>query len=341
MIRVGIVGFATHLHSRKFLSDPRSELVAAAEESLQAGKWVHEGKPFVEENNLTLCQTYQELMEREDIDAVSINTETDLKPDLVELAAKNGKHVMIDKPMARNTEDAERMVKAVERSGITFMVQYPNRYDPLQQKIIELSVPEELGKPISAYLELARRVGIYDDKGHLMDPYYMDWVTDPKRSGGGELINFGCYAVSFLRALARSRVRKVFAGTQSNYFELHRKQGVEDMGEVTLLFENGFLSHFIAGRIPVTKDSDLMRIFCRKGSIVSRKRGVLIEVVNHRKTVIESDGSDPVQNMVKHFLDCIQDKARPRTSVWEGAEDTRVLQAAYESSRQGRSVELD
>jgi len=340
VLRVGIVGFATHLHSRAFLREPRTKLVAAAEENMKMPKWLKEGEPFVESIGLELIPSYEKLLERPDIDAVSINTETHLKPSLVELAAKNGKHVMVDKPMARNVADAKKMIKAVKESGVVLLIQYPTRFDPLFEKVLEESASGGIGEPVSVYLELLRYVDIYDSSGSILDPYYMDWVTDPKRSGGGELMNFGCYAVDFVRALARSPVRSVFAQTTSSFYPLHKEKGVEDFGQITILFENGFLSHLVAGRLPMLADSNLLRVFCKGGYLLSAGKRKLTKVAGLKKTTFNLPAVDPTQKMISHFVDCVQGKSQPIASVEDGYEETRILQAAYESAQLKRSVAL-
>ncbi len=340
VFRIGIVGFETHLHSNRFLNDPRASLVAAAEEVLEAPKWRNEGQRFVEQHRREFVPSYERLLERPDIDAVSINTQTFLKPGLVELAAENGKHVICDKPMARNVADARRMAKVVKRSGVVFLVQYPNRYDPLQEKVIELSVPGRVGCPLVAYVEFVRYADIYDEQGALIDPHYMGWVTDSHRSGGGELINFGCYAVSFLKALARSRAESVFAQTHSSFFRLHKERGVEDLGDVTVLFENGFISHLVAGRVPALADSYMLRVFCQEGSLASPGRGKLFKAARSGEVPIDIPEVDATQRMISHFLDCIEGKSEPLTSVEDGLEDTVILEAAYRSARHRRSIAL-
>ena len=83
---VGVLGFSTHQYSDPFASDPRSRLVAAADETPFTRKFQSVGLPFIRKYDLDLCQSYAEVIAREDVDIVTINTEPHLKVELVEKA---------------------------------------------------------------------------------------------------------------------------------------------------------------------------------------------------------------------------------------------------------------
>ena len=111
---------------------PGVELVAAWDSDAERGtrRATHYGVPFYEDVEL--------LLERDDLDAVSLCAEPFRHPDLVEAAAAVGKHILIEKPMAADLEGAARIVRAVEEHGVKAMPAYNLRFHPVAERVKEL-----------------------------------------------------------------------------------------------------------------------------------------------------------------------------------------------------------
>ncbi len=337
---VGVLGFSTHQYNDPFASDPRSKLVAAAEETTFTQKFKSVGVPFIRRYDLDLHKSYEEVIERGDVDIVTINTEPYLKADLVEKAAAAGKHIICDKPMAHTLEAARRMVKAVEKAGVTFMVRYGTEYSAFNRKMKETISKGEIGQIVYVYEEIIRKVDIKDEKGNYYDEYFIKWVTDKERSGGGELINFGCYALDFLRYIGESEVTSVYAHCHNAFFDLHRERNVEDFAHLTLRYGNGMSAHVIAGRVPVCKDSNKLRILGTGGTILSVNSGEIVKDCYGKKEITSVSGGDPNSDMISDFLDCVFEGRQPRSSFREGEKDMEVLEAAYRSAEDNEVVEI-
>lgn len=86
------------------------------------------------------------LLSRSDIQAVIITSETNRHADLIEAACAHGKAILCQKPMATSLEDCDRIIRAVESSGVHFQMAFQMRCDPLNQKIKEWIEAGELGR---------------------------------------------------------------------------------------------------------------------------------------------------------------------------------------------------
>ena len=144
MIRIGILGFA-HGHIGAIAGQWREH----PEYGVQpAYGWDHDAaraEKSCADHNVTRCETVQELLSK-DIQAVIITSETDLHAELVEQAAAAGKDIILYKPMALTMSQADRIVRAVENSGVRFTMAWQMRTDPQNQKIREMIQTQELGK---------------------------------------------------------------------------------------------------------------------------------------------------------------------------------------------------
>lgn len=124
------------VHAEQFClaaqSAPDVELVAIWDSNGERGsqRASHYGVPFYDD--------VEALLERDDIDAVSLCAEPFRHPDLAEAAAAAGKHMLIEKPMAADLEGAARIVRAVEEHGVRAMPAYNLRFHPVAARVKEL-----------------------------------------------------------------------------------------------------------------------------------------------------------------------------------------------------------
>ncbi len=162
-----------------------------------------------------------ELLQRPDVDAVYICTETAEHVALVEAAAAAGKHVFCEKPLACSLADAERMLAAVTRAGVTHQVGLVLRYSPVMRVIEDLMQQPDLGPLLTAYL---RDDQFFPVGGH----YGSSWRADVSRAGGGTLLEHSIHDVDlFLRLFGP--VARVRCHTR----ETRGYPGIEDVALAT------------------------------------------------------------------------------------------------------------
>ena len=144
-----------------------------------------------------------ELLQHPGLDAVLVATPTDLHAAHVLEAAASGKHIMVEKPMAVDLEDARRMTEGAERAGVTLLVGHSHSHDMPIRRMRELIASGELGR--------VRMANTW---------CYSDWMHRPRRAaefdvaqGGGVTFRQGSHQFDVLRLLCGGRARSVRART--------------------------------------------------------------------------------------------------------------------------------
>ena len=133
---------------------------------------------------------WHEILKRDDVDIVIVSTFNNILAEVTREVVEAGKHVLVEKPAARNTRELQPIVKAVQRTGKKVRVGFNHRYHPAFLKARELFESGVLGK-----LMFIR--GRYGHGGRI--GYEKEWRADPALSGGGELIDQGVHLIDLAR----------------------------------------------------------------------------------------------------------------------------------------------
>ncbi len=184
--KVGIVGCGGIAHQKHLpaLSNAaeRVEIVACCDIIVERAQEVAEnfGAP-----GCKVFEDYRELLKEGDIEIVYVLTPNVAHCPITVAAFEAGKHVLCEKPMAANVEDAQRMMDAWKKSGKLFTIGYQNRYRPDSQTLKRLCEEGELGQIYYAQAHALRRRGV------------PTWgvFTDKAQQGGGPLIDIGTHSL--------------------------------------------------------------------------------------------------------------------------------------------------
>lgn len=133
---------------------------------------------------------WRQVLDRVDVDMVIVATTNDALAEITCSAALAGKHVLVEKPAARNVAELDRMIESVRRTGVQVRVGFNHRYHPALRKSHALFESGVLG-------ELMFIRGRYGHGGRL--GYEKEWRADPAVSGGGELIDQGVHLIDLAR----------------------------------------------------------------------------------------------------------------------------------------------
>jgi len=184
-IRVGIIGcggIARFAHAPNYRKISDVEIVACADIDANAARSMAEEfkipKHYVD---------YNEMLEKEEIDAVSVCTPNMFHKDPAVAAMKKGVHVLTEKPMAGSLKDAIEMYEASKKTGRILIVGFQTRFRPDLNILRSLVGSGELGEIYYARALALRRWGIPPGKTFM----------SRKLSGTGPLFDIGCYAVDF------------------------------------------------------------------------------------------------------------------------------------------------
>jgi predicted dehydrogenase len=167
-----------------------------------------------------------ELLERADIEAVSVCTPNASHAPATIAAAAAGKHVLCEKPLSLNLDECSSMIEAAKRAGVVLQTGHHLRANWYVRKAKELIDSGAIGRVCFLRLRQAHDWG----GNKTVSPNF----ASLERSGGGTLLDNGCHMMDLARNLA-GNVKSLFARTATLGFDIE----VEDVGVVNLEFENG------------------------------------------------------------------------------------------------------
>jgi predicted dehydrogenase len=344
--RVAILGlghwYSAYLLARALHGYPKAELAAVAwnnSEQLAA---------FTGEFQIPGYNDYGELLKREDIDIVHLATPVSEMAHCAVMAARAGKHIVLGKPMAMTMEEADRMVEAVEKSGVKCVAFQGTRR--LRSAELKARIDAgEIGDII--VMHQTARWSIAEDWYRSGSP---GWFVDPKQTPGGAFIDEGIYWLDQLRWLAGSEVIQVEA-KMANL--VHREIQVEDWGMATLTFANGIIATLEAGWTinsprptgPSPKQNCVLRteVIGTQGEIIDdslRVPGRALLAAGASGWVFEREAGEliapPAPFPLNHLIECIESNRQSEASIQEARKSFRVALAAYQSAKEGRPISL-
>lgn len=125
-LKVAVVGAGIYgkNHLNAYTWNPNSELVAVCDMNPEITKQVKE------EYHVNTYNDIEEMLNNEDIDAVSVATPDPYHKEPVLAAIRHGKHVLVEKPLATSSQDAYEIIDAAKEAGVRVMVDYHKRWDP-------------------------------------------------------------------------------------------------------------------------------------------------------------------------------------------------------------------
>lgn len=162
----------------------RATLVACADVEIDRAR------SLASRTKATATADWREVIKREDVDVVIVSTINSLLAEVSAAALTAGKHVLVEKPAARNVAELDSVIAVQKRSGKLVHVGFNHRYHPALLKAKELFDDGALG-------EMMFVRGRYGHGGRV--GYEKEWRADPKLSGGGELIDQGVHLIDLAR----------------------------------------------------------------------------------------------------------------------------------------------
>jgi predicted dehydrogenase len=337
-IRVGILGVAHyhgHFWAQAFNEAPEAEL---------AGIWDDDperGREAAERHHTRYHPELAGLLR--DCDAVGVTAETARHPELVEAAARAGVHVLCEKPTATSLAGCDRIEQAVRDGGVTFLQNFPKRYDPAHRELVETVRRGDLGE--------VRLVRVRHGHYYGLDPAFRrQWYADPVLGGGGALLDEGVHAADLLRWMLgdpASVVATVSCATPD--------LAVEDNGVAVFTFAAGATAEVAASWTCIAAEASIevfgtggtamlggvdlaskefvagphLRVF-RQGDERGRWRtSPLVPYIVQGTTHFQGP---------RHFLATLREGRPPSPSLEDGRRALAMILAAYRSAERGAAV---
>jgi UDP-N-acetylglucosamine 3-dehydrogenase len=321
-MRVGLVGagFMGSVHLNAYAGIPEVEVVGVADarvESAIAGAEMVGARPYA---------SYEELVAAEDVEVVDICVPTAFHRDLAVRAAGEGRHVILEKPIARTMEDAHEILEAFSGDGPRLFVGHVVRFFPAYVGIKQKIDAGDLGT-----------VGVV--RTSRRSPFLLgwnDWYAD-WRVSGGVLLDLVIHDFDFLR-WALGEVERVYARGM-----LGREYNRLDYALVTLRFQSGAIAH-VEGHwgypapfnysIEVAGSKALLTVDSTEPAALQLIGGAPGEVPDL------ASGKSPYEKELEHFIHCIESGEAPIVQAQDACEALRIGLAATESVLTGESVTL-
>ncbi len=182
-----------------------------------------------EADGMKYYKNWEDLIENENIDIVSIATPPSLHVEVACAAMRKNKHVLLEKPIAVTNEGAEEILRTQQETGMVLTIDHMLRYNPIIKALIQLSRQEAFGKlrhvVVSNYAQ---------DEGLPQSHWFWD-----KSISGGIFIEHGVHFFDIVNSLTTQKVTKVY-GCAHNRNELQ-----QDQVSATVLFDEGLIaSHY-------------------------------------------------------------------------------------------------
>jgi predicted dehydrogenase len=309
-------GLAKRMHAREEAAIVAVSDVNAEARAKAAGEFG--AKPF---------EDYRALLKEQGVDAVIIATPNDTHKKIAVAAAKAGKHVFLEKPMALSVADCDAILAAAKAARIKLMVGQVLRLLPPFIKIREMIASGELGEPWGIFVTRFGGGG------------FGGWRAE-RKIAGGILYEVHVHELDFMRSVcgdvrAVSAVMGHYANPQMNY---------EDMALVNLRFKSGAMGSLHASYVAV-RGGSYGKILCSDGAldyswsdsiIRYQKKGGEEQVLDTKALGIE----DGVAHEIRAFCEWVLRNVKPPFTGVDGRAAVEMAQAAYLSAKQGVEVRL-
>lgn len=336
-VRIGVAGLE-HGHVDWILSDrDRSDFeivgIAEADESLARAKCerYHIDPALVH-------PTLEAMLDAAKPEAVVVFTSIDKHLDAVRACAERGIHVMVEKPLALDAEQARAIAALAEKHGIHVLTNYETTWYPSVQqtrRVVQDGAVGDIRKMIA-------RDGHQGPKELGAGEEFLAWLTDPDRNGGGAIIDFGCYGANLMTWLMdNERPESVLAVTQQLKTDpLYAR--VDDEATILLVYPKAQGIIQASWNWPYSrKDLD---VYGTKGAVFADDRTHLRQRHGESEETSQLPPPEaPYNDPFAYFAAVVRGKADPNgglSSLENNIIVMEILDAARASAKSGRAVPL-
>jgi predicted dehydrogenase len=339
---IGIIGCGViaGAHIRRYLNNPRARIVAVCDIVEEKAKGA------AELAGADIWYTdYNEMLQRDDIQGVSVCTPHPFHPAPSIAAANAGKHVLCEKPMCTRVKDANAMVEAVRRNHVKLLVGYQSHFGAGMQAAKKVIDEGYLGR----IHEICSVGGSHQVRSDA------DWFYT-RMAEGGVTVDWTTYTLYQFRYLlgkvktmfARSAINEPVKQSRDHPGETVKLE-VEDTISMLMTFENGAMgliynswSSAFPHRYFEVVGMEGVLAGTPMGTILSTSKVGLPELAKDGRIVLPSDSPqfDAHQAKIDHFIACILNDEEPVVPVEVGRDVVEMAEAAYRSIEQNRPIEL-
>ena len=333
-LKIGLIGagdVARAAHMPSFAGNKKVEVLAVADPDTLSAEALAEnyGIPKV-------VKDYQEILADPSVAAVDICVPHYLHYQVTMDALNEGKHVICEKPIAMNLEEADKMIEAAHELGLWLLVTLNQRFMPIHRKVKELINDGRLGKPFLV------NASITGDVLLLMNDAF-HWKGTWDRAGGGAFFDTGTHVVDLMHywfgqpSAVTATMKRLIAKPEDK---------ADDNAAVTLEYDDDLIASLV---VSYTVDNEP---WSEKKFIYGS--GADISMINEAAMpmFIVEDGLPQLVDVehnadwwawshdraLRHFVDCILEGAVPIVTAEDARAALKTVLAAYQSAKEGRRI---
>ena len=278
--------------------------------------------------------SYTDLLQRKDVDAISLCVPHNLHCEMAVAAARAGKHILVEKPLAITMQEAHQVIEAAKVNRVKLMTGHNMRYMGQHAKAKELVDQDVIGKPFMMVASV-HVLGLPDG-----------FRLSLKRQGGGALIDSGVHRFDLIRWFMGD-VKRLY-GKKGRFFNMEMEG--EDTAVVLMEFASGAVGTFTccwSAKAP--KNEEYLQLYGPKGSIIASYNGQSLEVRSETpppgwqelsRFVFPIDQAASIKLELADFADAIRQDHEPPITGEDGKKSLELTLATYLSSDTGKPVDL-
>jgi predicted dehydrogenase len=339
-VGVAIIGsqFVSHIHADSLSRVPDAKIVAVA------SRTESHAATFAQEFRIPKSFTdYRRALDLPEVDVVLIGAPNDLHAPIVVDCARAGKHVIIEKPLCMNLDQADRMISACRQAGVKLMYAEELCFTPKYVRAKNLIDEGAIG-----------RVYLIKQSEKHSGPH-SDWFWDVDRAGGGVLLDMGCHGVEFARwILSKPPVKSVYAQV-GTYLHRDRTRGddnsiliVEFEGATALIEDSWAKEGGMDDSAEFYGSEGVIYADVLRGSSLltfsTSGYGYAVEKATSTAgwtfTMYEESWNYGFPQELDHFIECVKYDEQPLETGEDGRAVLEILFAGYESAATGRKLDF-
>lgn len=343
MLKIGIIGcgkIAQVRHIPEYIDNVNSEIVAYYDRTLSRAE------EMVEKYGGKSYKSYEELLEDEDIDAVSICVANQLHAEITIKALRAGKHVLCEKPMATTLEDCEAMVNTANETGKKLLIGHNQLLTPAHKRAKEIIESGLIGD----ILTFKTTFGHGGPETWSINPGKNTWFFDKDAAVMGAMADLGVHKTYVIQFLTGEKVVE----TTARLTTLDKRDsdgnliGVDDNAICIYKMENNIMGTMTASWTYYGPEDNSTILYGTKGIMRiydDSKYSIRVDLNNGEKIYYEIESIQTNENQTKSgvidlFIESILEDKDTELSGEKALSSMRAIFASIESSRTGRTIKI-
>ncbi|EEL7575103.1 D-chiro-inositol-2-dehydrogenase IolG2 [Salmonella enterica subsp. enterica serovar Rissen] len=331
-LRCGVIGLGrvSKMHVENMYLLPQLDIICAAD------YFIEEMSDWLYSVNITSgYKNYQELLQRDDIEAVFIFTSTDMHEEIVTAAAQAGKHIFCEKPLSMNEDEQASMavLRKVKEKGVTLQVAFNRRFDPQFHEVFELVRSGKIGRP--QMIKITSR-----------DPDLLP--HDLIKRIGGLIFDFTMHDFDMARFMMQDEVSEVYV--KGNTLIDPSLKNIDDVDTlaVMLTFRNGGYALIDNSRRAVYGYDQRVEVFGSEGmAYADNVSESTVKVFNSQHCIMKNPLPDftvryreAYRTEILHFIDSVLHHTPVVCTGEDALLAQRIAIAAQQSLKSGLPVKI-